>query len=358
MTLLNRYISREFLKVFFLSMASFIIIYLVITVLENIYDFIKEGVSFSTTMKFFVLRIPLIVIQVTPVSTLLSCLITLGILSRNSEIIAILTSGISLYRITAPIIGLSLLISIGSLVGNEAILPYTNQRARYIENVELKKKNPVGSFKQNKIWYKSKNAIYNIDLFDPFTNTLKGITIYYLDKDFHLTRRIDAKTAKWVNNRWHFSEVSMKRFVHGSEIIVNRWKEKAIHIPEVPDDFKMVEKATDEMSYTDLRSYIKKIKAEGYDATKYLVDMHAKLAFPFVSLIMPLIGIPFALKTGRSKGIIGGIGISIAISLSYWIMLSFCLSLGHSGVLPPIISAWISNITFLTFGIFLLLNAR
>ena len=358
MTILNRYICREFLKIFFLSMTSFIIIYLVIAVLENVDDFVKEKVSLSMTMKFFAYQVPLIVVQVSPVATLLSSLITLGILSRNSEIIAIMTSGISLYKIATPVIWISILVSAGSLFINEAILPYTNQKARYIENVELEKKNPLGSFKQNRIWYRSKNAAYNIDLFDPFTNTLKGITIYYLDKDFHLIRRLDAKAARWIDNKWLFHEVSLRNFQNRSNIKVRRWKEKTIHIPEVPEDFKAVEKATDEMSYTDLRSYIKKIEAEGYQATKYLVDMHVKLAFPFVNLIMPLIGIPFALKTGRSKGIIGGVGISIVISLGYWIMLSFSLSLGHSGVLPPIVSAWISNITFLTFGIFMLLNAR
>lgn len=358
MRILNKYITREFLKIFFLSLSAFIIIYLVVDILNNVHHFIRRGVPLLTTIEFFVFKIPLIVVQVAPVATLLSSVITFGVLSRNSEITAMMAGGISLYRVTAPAIGISLLISIASFVINESVLPYTNQRIRYIENTQVKKRDPLGSFKQNQIWYRSENAIYNIDLFSPKGNTLKGITIYYLDNDFNLIRRIDADTAKWIDEKWHFYDISIRRFDNRAEIKMKKVREKIIPIQEVPEDFKIVEKSTDEMSYANLRDYIKKIRAEGYDATKYLVDLHARLAFPFVSLIMPLLGIPFALRTGKGKGIVGGVGISIAISFGYWIMLSFSLSLGHSGVLPPIVSAWISNLTFMMLGIFMLLHIR
>lgn len=346
------------MKVFFLSLGAFVVIYLVVDILEYMYQFIKLGVPLYTTVEFFMFKIPLITVQVAPVAALLSSLITLGILSRNSELVAMMASGINLYRLITPIIGISILVSIGSFIENECILPYTNQRVTYIENTELKKKNPSGFFKQNGIWYRSKNAIYNIDLFDPERNTLKGVTIYYLDRDFNLISRIDAEMAGWIDNKWHFYEISFRSFDDRAQIKMERWHKKIIPIPEVPDDFKMVEESADEMSYTNLRNYIKKIRAEGYDATKYLVDMHAKLAFPFASLIMPLLGIPFALKTGRGKGIARAVGISIVVSFGYWVMLSFSLSLGHSGVLPPIVSAWIPNFTFLMLGVLMLLNVR
>jgi lipopolysaccharide export system permease protein len=358
LSILNRYIGREFLKIFLLSMSAFVVIYLIVDVLENINDFIRQGVPLSTTIEFFMFKIPLIMVQVAPVATLLSSVITLGILSKNSEITAIMTSGVSIYRIIVPVIGISMLVSIGSLVGNESILPYTNQRIKYIESTGLKKKYPRGSFKQNRILYRSNSSIYNINIFDPKKNTLQGITIYYFDKDFNLIGRIDANTARWINKKWYFYDICSRRFENGGEVGMETWHEKTIPISETPDDFKIVEKSADEMSYTELKGYIKKIKAEGYDATKYLVDMHAKLAFPFAGIIMPLFGIPFALRTGRERGIISGIGISIIISFGYWVILSIALSLGHNGTLPPIVSAWISNFIFLMVGIFMLSNVR
>ena len=357
MSILSRYVGREFLKLFFLSLSAFIVIYLVVDILDNINNFIIRRVPVSTTANFFLFKVPFIAVQVAPVATLLSSLVTLGTLSRNGELVAMMAGGISLYKPITPIIGISILISIVSFAATESILPYTNQRVKYIKNT-MKKRSLVAYFKQNRIWYRSKDAIYNIDLLAPERNILKGITIYYLGKDFNLTSRIDAETAEWVEGKWSFHEVSLRKFDDGEEVTMKRWHKKIIPIPEVPDDFKIVEKRTDEMSCADLRSYIKKIRSEGYDATKYLVDMHAKFAFPFVSLIMPLLGIPFALKTGRAKGIVGGVGISVVISIGYWIMLSFSLSLGHSGVLPPVVSAWISNFTFLMLGIFMLMNIR
>jgi lipopolysaccharide export system permease protein len=173
-----------------------------------------------------------------------------------------------------------------------------------------------------------------------------------------LIRRIDANTARWLNKKWYFYDVSSRSFENGGEVGMERWHEKIISIPETPDDFKIVEKSADEMSYAELKSYIKKIRAEGYDATKYQVDMHAKLAFPFAVIIMPLLGVPFAIRTGRERGIVRGIGISIIISFAYWIILSIALSLGHNSTLPPIISAWISNFIFLMIGIYMLLNVK
>lgn len=339
-------------------MSAFVIIYLIVDVLENIHDFIRQGVPFSSTIEFFAFKIPLIIVQVAPVATLLSSVITLGILAKNSELIAIMTSGINIFKIIDPIIGISILVSIILMVGNESILPYTNHRINYIESTELNNKDPRGSFKQNRILYRSNNSIYNINVFDPKKNTLKGITIYYFDKDFNLVKRLDADKARWINNKWYFHDISSRDFENGLEVGMKRWREKIIHIPESPDDFKVVEKTTDEMSYAELKEYVKKVEAEGYDATKYSVDMHAKLAFPFACIIMPLFGIPFALKTGRERGIIRGIGISIIISFGYWVILSVTLSLGHNGTLPAIVSAWVANFIFLMVGIYMLLNVR
>ena len=87
------------------------------------------------------------------------------------------------------------------------------------------------------------------------------------------------------------------------------------------------------MSYTELRTYIQKIQSAGYDSTRYLVDLYAKLSYPFLNLIMILIGIPFALKTGRSGGVALSIGISVMIGFAYGVTFYIFLSFGKSGVL-------------------------
>ena len=126
----------------------------------------------------------------------------------------------------------------------------------------------------------------------------------------------------------------------------------------LPDDLKRVIKKSEEMNFKELYFYIKNIESEGYDATSYKVDLYAKIAFPFVCIIMCLLatGIAVKIKKGRTLSIciIYGIGIIFL----YWILYSFCLSLGYGGILPPIIASWMANIIFICFGGVTLLNAE
>ena len=100
------------------------------------------------------------------------------------------------------------------------------------------------------------------------------------------------------------------------------------------------------MGFRELRAYTAKLKKEGYDTTKYKVDMWGKLSFPLVSLIMALLGIPFAIRHGRSGGVAAGIGMAVIIGVVYWIVLALALAMGHSGALHPIIAAWGSHLLF------------
>jgi lipopolysaccharide export system permease protein len=98
------------------------------------------------------------------------------------------------------------------------------------------------------------------------------------------------------------------------------------------------------MGFRELRRFIRKLRQEGYDATRYETDLHGKIAFVFVSLILALIGVTFPLRSERSGGIAQGIGIGVVIGFSYWIVFAFTLSLGRSGTLPPVAAAWATNV--------------
>ncbi|NTW78050.1 MAG: LptF/LptG family permease, partial [Syntrophaceae bacterium] len=129
-------------------------------------------------------------------------------------------------------------------------------------------------------------------------------------------------------------------------------------LPEKPDDFKIMQNDAEKMGYFDLRKYVGKLQAEGYDASRYLVDLHGKLAFPFVTLILVLIGIAFSTRSERQGGLMQSVGIGIMVGFSYWIVHAFSMSLGRSGILPAILSAWAANIIFLAVGATLFFRTR
>jgi len=344
---LDRYISREFVKLLLLIIISLVGLYLVVDFFERIRMFLSNHATFLQILSYFTFEIPMIVSLMLPVAVLLASLLTFGILSKNSEIIAMKANGVSLYRSAFPIITITIFICVFAFFLNEFLTPYTNQKAKHIKLIEVQKREKLGFFKQNQIWFRSKDGIYNFNMFDPKTGTLKGIKINYLDRGMILTKRLDAKRAQWKKGTWIFYDVLITRFSPGKLPTIERAKSQIINLPETPSDFMMVQKDTGEMGYFELRKYIKNVQSEGYDAVQYMADMYGKIAFSLVSLILAVIGVSFSLrKSERSGGISQSIAVGIIIGFSYWIVYAFSLSLGRSGTLPPLLAAWASNVLF------------
>jgi lipopolysaccharide export system permease protein len=293
-------------------------------------------------------------------ATLLATILTLGIMSRNSEITVMKSSGISVFKISIPILLLSFLISLFSIASGEYLLPYSNKIYKKIDRYRPGRDNINRLFKRDKIWYFGRNNIYNIDLLDPKKEMLYGITILQRDDNYAILRRIDAETATWKKDRWVFQEGTIRSFgkKFTDSINVTSFEEQEIELEEKFSDLTVIVKSSEEMNFAELGRHIEKLKRMGLDYKKYMVDLMARIAFPLVNFILPLIGIPFSLKTGRSAGMASGVGISIVIGFSYWVAMAFCVSLGHTGVLPPFIAAFGSNIIFSIAGFISIMKIR
>jgi lipopolysaccharide export system permease protein len=346
MSILDRYITREFSKLFSLVIATFLSLYLVIDFFEKIRMFSSNNATFSQMGRFFLFSFPMIASQSLPIAVLVASLLTFGLMSRNNEITAMKANGISIYRVSIPILILSMIVCIMTFLMNEFVTPHTNRIAEYIRLVEIQKQKKLGAFKQNQIWYKSKNAIYNFKTFDPEKNIIQGISISYLDDDYGVSKRIDARDASWKDHKWEFKNLLITTFPKGQVPVVVKVSAMLIDLPEEPADFLIVQRDTETMGFLELRDYIRKIKSEGYEATRYEVDLQGKIAFALVSIIVAMLGVSFSVRWGKSGGIAQGIGMGIIIAFSYWIVYAFSMSLGRSGTLSPLIAAWSANVLF------------
>jgi lipopolysaccharide export system permease protein len=357
MTILTKYILREFLKVYVYSLAVAATLFFVIDLFERLDTFLKHQAGFVTIIQYFLCKLPSIILQINPIAVLLATFITLGILSRNFEIVALRAGGISLLRTAIPILATTLIISVLVLISNETIAPYANNKMRAIYNA-VKGRQEKRILDQDQIWYRGEEAIYNIVFFSHRTDSLHGVTLYYFDDDFHLSKRIDAKNAQWHNNQWVFREVVTRNFKRDKTLTTSFQQQAVIPLKETPDTFKQKIRKPEEMSYRELKEYIAKTTREGYDITKYLADMYAKISSPFINFIISLLGIPFAIRLGRHGGFALGVTFSFVIGFTYWVFFNICLALGHGGALPPFISAWIANLIFGTLGVYSLLQVR
>lgn len=358
MTVLDRYIVREFCKLFLIIMSSFVSLSLIVDFFGRIRMLLSNKATISLMFSYFFFKIPMIVSLTIPVTVLVTALILFGNLSRHNEIVAMKANGISLYRTSLPVIVITGLICILAFLFSEFITPHTNRKAEYIRLVEIQKQAEAGTFKQNQIWYRGKQGIYNFKMFDPANNIIRGITINYLNQNMDITMRIDAERAEWKDGGWVFYNLLVTSFENKGFPSFSRFATKVMPLPEKPSDFKAVQEDAEKMGYLELKKYIHKIREEGYDASRYLVDMHGKTAFPCVSLILAIIGISFSLRSERSGGLTQSMGVGIVIGFSYWFVYAFSLSLGRSGTLPPFLSAWLANIIFATAAGYLFLRVK
>jgi lipopolysaccharide export system permease protein len=356
--ILDRYLTREFTRNLLLITGSFISLFLIIDFFEKIRMFLSNQATFVQMALHFLFRIPMVLSQSLPAAVLLASLMTYGILSRHSEIVAMKANGISLYRLSLPVLIIAALISGLVFLLSEWVTPYTNERSEYIRLVEVQKRPSLGSFKQDQLWYRGEKGIYNFNLFDPVGNRLQGIVIHYLDREMNLLMRLDAERGEWRDGRWHFENVLIARFPEGPFPSVEKLAHHVADIPEKPDDFKVVQKDVEMMGYFELDRYIKKLRSEGYDATRYETDLQGKIAFPLVGVIMAVIGIAFSLRSERSGGIAQGIGAGLLIGFSYWLVYAFGLSLGRSGTFSPLVAAWFANALFTALSFWLFLRIK
>jgi lipopolysaccharide export system permease protein len=266
--------------------------------------------------------------------------------------------GVSLHRLALPVILLAAAIGVASFFVSEWIVPYANTRAETIRLVEVPRKENMPTFKQNQIWYRGKDGVYNFRFYEPRTNTLRGITIYYLTPDFGLWKRIDGEKAEWKNGQWVFTKLLISRFDQGGFPSLEWVPRRVVPLPEKPEDFQIVQKDTEQMGFFELRDYVRRLRAEGFDATRYETDMYGKVAFSLVTVLLVLIGISFSLREERGGGVSRSVGAAIVIGFSYWLVHAFSLSLGRAGTLPPILAAGMADILFLAAAAFMYSRIR
>ncbi|MCM0084085.1 LPS export ABC transporter permease LptG [Geomonas sp. Red32] len=357
MRILSRYVAKAYLRMLMLCMGAFIAIYLVVDFMEKIARFTGKGGSLYHIVLFFVAKIPEIVNESIPLAVLMATLLTLGTLSMSSELTAMRSCGVSLGRIAAPILGIALAVSVLSLVGGELIIPRSYAQRTYIQEVLIEKKSPSTYFRQHNIWHREEGTILRAALFDPGKGELRGITLWEMRTGTtDPEQRVDATSAVLTPGGWVLKEAVVREF-HGGEISATR---NAATLPVdlklKPDDLKVLGKYSDSMTISELRRYCDKLRAGGYDPTRYLAQMHGRISRPFGCAVMAFLGAPFALRSGRSSGIAVGVGLSLAIGFLYVVVNSVILSFGQAGVLPPVVAAWATNFIFLLAGTWLALT--
>ena len=355
MSVIKRYLTREILKQFGLVLLAVVTIYVVVDFFEKSDNFVKAGLPVSRTLTFFALNTPYIISQIVPIGLLLSIIIVFSLMNKNNELLALKSGGISLLSLVRPVLVLGVVTAVALFFFTDRLVPKATVKANSIWVEEVQKKSLMSSREKN-IWIKGNRRITHITYYNPVKQRIYDVSVSFFDDRFRLSRKIDAEEGVFQDGEWLLLDlIEQSRDAATSGYNIAYRKALNLSLDFDPADLAKVVRKPEEMSYTELQAYIRKVEEEGYDATIHKVNLHAKPAFAFVCIIMGFIGTGLAVRKGKNKGIFFSIAYGIAIAFFYWIVHSFCLSLGYGEMLPALISAWVANFIFLILGFLILI---
>ncbi len=345
MKIIPRYILRHFFPVFGLALFAIVGLYLIIDFFEKVDNLLEKHVPTQDIFFYFILKIPYILTQGIPMASLLGSLLALGILKRNRELIALETAGIKATSYVRPILFTALALSLVHFLVDENLARAMNQKAQQIWQRDVLNQTASLSLSHENFWYHGQNVIYQIRLYNKGETTLERATLFYLDPQFKLTERLDAKRIRWKDHRWIAEEGLCLKF-GGSEIEEERFSERELNLAETPGDFSRLETIPEELGWLDLYRYAGKIRAEGYNAKPYEVELQMRLALPLTTLILALLGVTIALSQGLHGGIAVGVGAALVVASFYFTVLYLGSALATAGILPPFLGVWIGDVIF------------
>jgi LPS export ABC transporter permease LptF/LPS export ABC transporter permease LptG len=352
--LMDLYLLRRFFWYFVLLMGAFVFLFEAFTFFELLDDIARHHVAFLTVVDYFGSLTPYLLYQLAPLAALVATLVTVGVMSKNNEIVACKASGISLYRLAGPLLLAGIVLASTMILVDDTYLPYANQRQDALRN-QIKGR-PPQTYRQPERWIFGENAkIYNYDLFDPNQSLFGGLSVVEIDPTtFQVQRRVFASRAQWseTQNLWVLESGWVRDFADGVIKRYERFNVKDLpELTEPPSYFHREVRQAFQMNWSELRRYIDGLHRAGFDVATLTVQMHRKLAFPLIAPISMLLAFPFAFLVG-TRGAVGGVAIGVAIGILYWLGAELLTAMGGVGQLPPLLAGWAPDIIFFFLGLY------
>jgi LPS export ABC transporter permease LptF/LPS export ABC transporter permease LptG len=362
-TLLDLYVGLLYLRILGLGLAGMAGLFYISTFID-LSDHLFKGTA-TTGMLFAYLwwSTPQFLYYIIAIAVLLAAIVTIGALTKSSELIVMRACGISLYRTAVPLLVAALASSAVLFALEERLLAPANRRASQLSYV-IRGQTPRTFDVLNRKWLTGQDgALYHYQFYDPRQQELNGLTVLRFDAadPDRVASRVFAVSAKAspadAATTWQ-ARAGWRRAFDDTMAITDYGKfETATLTLDTPETFVTEAPPPAQMNFGQLRDYVRELRASGYDVREDEVALHRKIAFPFVTLVMTLIGVPFAVTTGR-RGALYGVGIGIVLALVYWTMISVFAAFGAGGAMPTALAAWAPNLLFGAGAVYLLLTVR
>ena len=360
--LLDRYLSRIYLRVFAVTFLGMLAVFY-IAIFTDFSEYLFKGrTTGQMLLSFFMYSTPQYVYYITAMAALVGTLVTVGLLTRTSELTVMQACGVSLYRATVPMLLFGFVWSAVLFGMEQSILAASNRRAEELRSTIRSGVARTFGVASRQWMAGSRGELYHYGRFDARAARLEDLTVYTFGSlGWNVTGRTYSRVTTYMDADTWRADLGWQR-TFGDRNAVTDFKvfPTTTVTMEAPDYFGVEEPEAvlaERLKVQQLRSHIAELNQAGYNTVALQVALHRKMAFPFITVIMTLIAIPFGVTTGR-KGTLFGIGIGIVLAILYWTTQSLFAAVGSAGVLAPALAAWAPNILFVAVAAYLVISAR
>jgi len=357
--ILDDYVLRDYVVNLSMIAGTLVVLSLVFTVFELLGDILRNQISPWIVGDYLLNVTPYFMYNVAQYGVLLTVLITLGLLQRSNEVVALKATGISIYRIIIPVLLAGVFVATGLFLADQFYLPHANKRQDALLN-RIKGRPPQTYLNPSRKWiFGEHSTIYYYQFFDSDRNQFGDLSVFQFNPaTFQLVDRIYADRAHWEPrlNRWVCTQGWERRFNDAAIADYHPFDVSTFNaVSEQPPYFKKEVKQSLEMNYEQLSRYIRDLQQSGFEVVKLKVQLQKKLAFPVISFVMGILAIPFALSAGK-RGAVAGVATAIGIALVYSVVSGLFEAMGNISQLPPVLAAWSPDVIFALVGGYLILK--
>ncbi|MCD6161951.1 MAG: LptF/LptG family permease [candidate division Zixibacteria bacterium] len=346
------------MKILGFALLAFILVVIIVDLIENIDKFIDSQATTRLVILYYIYYIPFIIILALPVATMLSTMFTIGSLAKYHELEVMKATGLSLYRLTAPILIAGFIISIAAIFFTDLIVTPSNYKKDRIKKVQIQKRDTSrGKIRQNVIKTGKDGWVVYARTYNENTKT-GDFTIIEKIEDNKIKIAIGAVNMFWADSGWILTGVTKRVFEGDKETeFIALDTLFGDFLPQTPEIMSHRMKKPRDTRFFELIKTIQLKKWMGQETSRDKVELYLKISFPFINFIIIILGIPLAANPRRSGGSVG-FGISIIVSFIYFVLLRAGQSFGYNQNLPPLLAATIGNLIFLAVGTVLFIKAR
>lgn len=352
-TILDKYIIKKFIGTYLSALLIIIGIVIIFDISEKIDNFVENQAPFNEIVfNYYANFIPYFLNMFSPLFVFITVIFFTSKLAANSEIIAILSGGISFNRLLYPYLLSAVFITIFSLVLNLFIIPPATQGRLTFENRYVKKQ--FVNTEKNIHYQINPGEFVYMESFSSFSKSGVKFTLEKMD-GHKMISKLSAENASWdsLSGSWKLYNYYMRTIDDRGVQTISQGDILDTVINLTYHDLSRRNNIVQTLNHHDLNEMINTQKLRGDKMIKYaLIEKHTRLALPFAAIILTIMGV--SLSSKKKRGGIGiNIGIGIALSFSYILFLRFSQVFVHSGALPPWLALWVPNILYGTIALFL-----